>query len=80
MDDIRTFMYRSSNRTEDHIENADIRPAAIAVQLPEEGASHICLVSTGADADERVIVALAANGLENRVQFKNGFELVDEIN
>lgn len=79
MDDVRTFIARSSNRTEDQIEKADTALAAVAVQLLEEGASHICLVTTDVDAGEGAVTALAANGFENRVQFKNGFELIDEI-
>ncbi|RQG90928.1 hypothetical protein [Natrarchaeobius chitinivorans] len=79
MDDVRTFIARSSNRTEDQIEKADTALAAVAVQLLEEGACHICLVTTDVDAGEGVVAALGANGLENRVQFKNGFELIDEI-
>lgn len=79
MDDVRTFIARSSNRTEDQIEKADTALAAVAVQLLEKGASHVCLVTTDVDAGEGVVAALAANGLENRVQFKNGFELIDEI-
>ena len=79
MDDVRTFIARTSNRTEDQIEKADTALAAVAVQLLEEGASHVCLVTTDVDAGEGVVAALATNGLENRVQFKNGFELIDEI-
>lgn len=79
MDDVRRFIARSSNRSEDQIEKADTALAAVAVQLLEMGASHVCLVTTDSDAGEGVVAALAANGLENRVQFSNGFELIDEI-
>jgi hypothetical protein len=36
-------------------------------------------VTTDIDAGEGVVAALERNGFRNRVQFKNGFELIDEI-
>jgi hypothetical protein len=34
---------------------------------------------TNADAREGVVAALEANGFENRVQFKDGFKLIEDI-
>jgi hypothetical protein len=36
-------------------------------------------VTTDSDAGDGVVTALSANGFEDRVQFKDGFELIDEI-
>lgn len=80
MDDVRTFIARSSNRDEYRIEKADTALAAVAVERLEDGdARFASIVTTDVDAGEGVISALAANGFENRVQVKNGFELIDEI-
>ena len=36
-------------------------------------------MTTDIDAGEAIVVTLDAHGFENRVRFKNGFELIDEI-
>jgi len=36
-------------------------------------------VTTDIDAGEGIISALSKNGFDDRVQFKNGFELIEEI-
>lgn len=79
MDDVRSFIARSSNRDEDQIEKADTALAAVAVELLQGKNEFVCIVTTDIDAGEGVVAALDANGFENRAQFKNGFELIDEI-
>ena len=80
MDDVRRFIAHSSNRDEDKIEKADTALAAIAVEyLDNESADYACIVTTDRDAGEGAVTALEANGFENRIQFKGGFELIDEI-
>lgn len=78
MDDVRSYVARSSNRDEDQIEKADTALAAVAVELLRENNS-VCIATTDVDAGEGVVAALEANGFENRVQFKDGFELIDEV-
>jgi len=79
MDDVRSFIAGSSNRDEDQIEKADTALAAVAVELLQGENEFVCIVSTDIDAGEGVVAALDTNGFENRAQFKNGFELIDEI-
>jgi hypothetical protein len=80
MDDVRSFIARSSNRDEDQTEKADTALAAVAVERLDSGAAdYICLVTTDTDAGDGVVAALDANGFEGRVQVKDGFELIDEI-
>jgi hypothetical protein len=79
MDDVRSFIARSANRDEDGIEKADTALAAVAATLLGEGAESVCLVTTDIDAGEGVVAALERNGFENRVRFKNGFELIDDV-
>jgi len=79
MDDVRSFIARSSNRNEDQIEKADTALAAVTAATLQDEADHVCLVTTDIDAGEGVVAALEANGFENRVQYKNGFDLIDEI-
>lgn len=80
MDDVRQFIAHSSNRDEDNIEKADTALAAIAVEyLDSESADYACIVTTDGDAGEGTVTALEANGFENRIQFKYGFELIDEM-
>lgn len=75
----RSFIARSANRDEDEIEKADTALAAVAATLLQEGTDSVCLVTTDIDAGEGVVAALERNGFENRVRFRNGFELIDEI-
>ncbi|QSG13354.1 Uncharacterized protein HSBGL_2960 [Halapricum desulfuricans] len=79
MDDIQSFIARSSNRDEDRIEKADTALAAVAAERLEGNTHYVSIVTTDLDAGEGAVAALEANGFENRVQFKNGFELIDEI-
>jgi hypothetical protein len=80
MDDVRGYIARSSKRDEDQIEKADTALAAIAAMRLDDGsATYACIVSTDIDAGEGVVAALEANGFEDRVQFKNGFELIERI-
>jgi hypothetical protein len=78
MDDVRSFIARSSNRDEDQIEKADTALAAVAVELLEQN-KFVCVVTTDIDAGDGVVASVEANGFGNRAQFKNGFELIDEI-
>lgn len=79
MDDVRSFIARSSNRSEDRIEKADTALAAAAVEQLEAESGQVCIVTTDIDAGEAIVVTLNAHGFENRVRFKNGFELIDKI-
>jgi len=79
MDDVQSFIARSSNRDEDQIEEADTALAAVAVELLQIDSEFVCVVTTDIDAGEGVVASLEANGFENRAQFKNGFELINEI-
>jgi len=80
MDDVRSYIARSSNRNEDQIEKADTALGAVAATLIDNGdARFVCVVTTDADAGKGTIAALAANGFEDRVQFIDGFELINEI-
>jgi len=79
MDDVRSFIARSSDRDEDQIEKADTALAAVAVELIQADRDFVYLVTTDIEAGEGVVASLEANGFENRTQFKNGFELIDEI-
>ena len=79
MDDVRSYIARSSKRSEDRIEKADTALAAAAVERLEADSGLVCIVTTDIDAGEAVVATLDAHGFENRVWFKNGFELIDEI-
>lgn len=80
MDDVRTFIAQSSNRREDQIEKADSALAAVAAERLDAGdTGFACIVTTDVDAGEGIVSALSRNGFDERVQFKDGFELIDEI-
>jgi len=80
MDDIRTYIATSSSRDEDQIEKADTALGAVAVELlTNADAEAVTVVSTDTDAGEGVVAALSANGFNDRIQFKNGFELIEDI-
>lgn len=80
MDDVRTFIAQSSNRREDQIEKADTALAAVAAErLAVAEGEFACIVTTDIDAGEATVSALSRNGFDDRVQFKNGFELIDQI-
>jgi hypothetical protein len=80
MDDVRTFIAQSSNRREDQIEKADTALAAVAAERLDAGdAEFACIVTTDIDAGEGIVSALSRNGFDERVQLKDGFELIDEI-
>lgn len=80
MDDVRTYIAQSSNRPEDQIEKADTALAAVAAERLEEGdADFACVVTTDTDAGNGIISALSRNGFDERAQFRDGFELIEEI-
>jgi hypothetical protein len=80
MDDVRSFIARSSNRREDQIEKADTALAAVAAERLDAGeVEFACIVTTDIDAGEGIVSALSRNGFDGRVQFKDGFELIAEI-
>ncbi|WP_135304882.1 hypothetical protein [Haloarcula amylovorans] len=80
MDDVRTFIAQSSNRREDQIEKADTALAAVAAKRLDAGdVECACVVTTDIDAGEGIVSALSNNGFDSRVQFKNGFELIEQI-
>jgi hypothetical protein len=80
MDDVRGFIARVSNRDEDQIEKADTALAGVAVQLLDRGdVEYVHLVTTDADAGNGVVTAVESHGFPDRIEFKNGFELIAEI-
>jgi len=79
MDDVRSFIARSSNRDEDQIEKADTALAAVAVELLQGQNEFVQIVTTDVDAGEGVVASLETNGFPDRAQFTDGFELIDEI-
>lgn len=79
MDDVRSFIARSSNRDEDQIEKADTALAAVTVELLHGGYDFVCIVTTDVAAGNGVVASLEANGFENRARIEDGFELIDEI-
>jgi len=80
MDGVRRYIADSSNRNEDQIEMADAALGAVTVSCLVHGdAEFVVVVTTDTDAGEVVVAALEANGFEDRIRFKDGFELIDEI-
>lgn len=80
MDDVRTYIAQSSNRAEDQIEKADTALAAVAAERLDEGdADFAYVVTTDTDAGNGIVSALSRNGFDERVQFRDGFELIEEI-
>jgi hypothetical protein len=80
MDDVREFIAQSSNRREDQIEKADTALGAVAAdRLAAGDADFACVVTTDIDAGEGIASALANKGFDYRIQFKDGFELLEEI-
>jgi len=80
MDDVRSYIARSSKRNEDQIEKADTALGAVAATLLDKGNTQsVCIVTTDTDAGEGVVAALGAQGFENRIQYRNGFDLIDQI-
>jgi hypothetical protein len=80
MDDVRTYIAQSSNRPEDQIEKADTALAAVAAERLDEGdADFAYVVTTDTDAGDGIVSALSRNGFDERVQFRDGFELIEEI-
>ncbi|AWB28675.1 hypothetical protein [Halococcoides cellulosivorans] len=79
MDDARRSIAQSSNRRDDQIEKADTALAAVAAERLSDEAEFASVVTTDVDAGEATVTALAANGFQDRVRFKDGFELIEEI-
>lgn len=80
MDDVRTFIAQSSNRREDQIEKADTALAGVAAERLDAGdAEFVYIVTTDIDASEGIVSALSRNGFDDRVELKDGFELIDEL-
>jgi len=80
MDDVRSYIARSSKRNEDQIEKADTALGAVAATLLDSrDARFVCVVTTDIDAGEGAVAALTANGFEDRIQVIDGFELLDKI-
>jgi len=80
MDDVRTFIAQSSNRREDQIERADTALGAVAAKRLDAGdADFAYIVTTDIDAGEGVISALSRSGFDDRIELKDGFELIEEI-
>ena len=70
MDDARSYIARSSNRSEARIEKADTALAAAAVERLEAEGGQVRIVTTDIDAGEAIVATLDAHGFENRVRFK----------
>ena len=80
MDDVRTYIAQSSNRPDDQIEKADTALAAVAAERLDEGdADFAYVVTTDTDAGDGIVSALSRNGFDERAQFRDGFELIEEI-
>lgn len=80
MDDVRGFIARESNRDEDQIEKADTALGGVAIQLLDRGdATAIYLITTDTDAGNGVVAAIEAQGYDGQIEFKDGFELIEEI-
>ncbi len=80
MDDVRTYIAQSSNRPDDQIEKADTALAAVAAERLDEGdADFAYVVTTDTDAGDGIVSALSRNGFDERVQFRDGFEVIEEI-
>ena len=80
MDGVRSYIAASSNRDEDQIEKTDTALGGVAVERLSNGdAEFVVVITTDVDAGEGVVAALTASGFKDRVQFKDGFELIDEI-
>lgn len=79
MDDVRTYIARSSQRNEDQIEKADTALAGVTAEILNNEKQFACIVTTDIDAGEGAISALSSNGFKGRVQFWDGFDFIDEL-
>lgn len=80
MDHVRSFIARTSNRSEDRIEKADTALAGVSVQLlTQTDADFLYLVTTDTDAGRGVVAALDGHGFEGQVEYRNGFEFIEEM-
>lgn len=80
MDDVRGFIARESNRSEDNIEKADTALGGVAADLLDSGAaSSICVLTTDDDAGNGIVTAIKVQGFDGQITFKDGFELIAEI-
>jgi hypothetical protein len=77
---VRGYIARASNRPEDQIEKADTALAGVSVQLlTQTDVDFLYLVTTDTDAGRGVVAVLDAYGFEGQVEYRNGFEFIDEI-
>ena len=80
LDDARRFIANASNRDEDTVERADTALAGVAVQLLDGGeAERIRLVTTDQDAGEATVAVLESHGYDGQVEWRNGFDLLDDL-
>jgi hypothetical protein len=80
MDFAQSRIASLSNRPEDTIENADPALAGVAIQLLLEGeAAFVYLLTTDDHAGRGGVSAIEANGFEGQVEFKDGFELIENL-
>ncbi|KZN22630.1 hypothetical protein A4G99_19430 [Haladaptatus sp. R4] len=80
MDTVRRFIAKASHRSEDQIEKADTALAGVAMQLLNSGnAASVTVVTRDTDAGKGVVRAIEARGFEGQIEFKNGFDLIEEI-
>jgi len=80
MDDVRTYIARSSHRNEDRIEKADTALAGVTAEILDNGRKQFaCIVTTDIDAGEGAVSALSSNGFNGRVRFRTGFDFIDEL-
>ena len=80
MDRVRGYIAQASNRSEDQIEKTDAALAGVSVHfLTQTDVDFLYLVTTDTDAGRGVVAALDAQGFGGQVEYRNGFELIDEI-
>lgn len=80
MDFVRSYIARESNRSEDTVEKTDTALGGVAADLLENGsAASVCVLTTDKDAGEGVVAALEAEGVDDQIVFKEGFEFVEEL-
>ena len=80
MDDARRFIANASNRDEDRIEKADTALAGVAAGLLADGpADAVRLVTTDRDAGEATVAVLDSHGFDEQVEWRDGFELLDDL-
>lgn len=80
MDAVRRRIVSASNRPEDTIEKADTALVAVVIQLLENGqAAFVYFITTDIDAGEATVSTIEAHGFEGQIEFKDGFEFIEQL-